>query len=1401
MRNRTIVAVLFLALASMASDGTWFVNQMSYGVNGLRWSNARYWLDGVVARDGGTFTYLSSADSITTWISAGVFQDIEGLEISGMAFPNSGAFLLDGDHPITFVGDAPYLHPKDQADKYVDQKISFLGANNGFTKTGRNTLRIYNDATYSGFTNVTFKHGPILVYTKTGTAITDDRVTFEGNEISFVPELASDSDARLTIADSAAIELKGSVRFNLKKGSNTSAALTIGNIVRSDIFPGTLYLSPEGGWSTIGLSEKFMLKDPAPLVHAGSGMVSPVIAIGGPDAANTPVCFARHDALNGLVPATNLYHNGFGGADQNSIVYIAANTTLAEDKTIHALVIDNDAVLTINPGVTLTIGDGATPAGIIVQGVATAKRCISGGTIDFRGSEGIIWMQDNTSTQQTIDTEVYGTAGVTVTGRKKGGLVSTKLQGRYANSGDLRIYWGRLELEADLVDAPSIQVFGDRITGGQLLCYTQTPVAELTLAGFGINTTHGRSAFTGTGQENSTNIAAVVLADDTGIRLNRELRLDCPVSGPGGLFVVQDNSKLTLNGANTYQGMTKLDSGTLELGPEGTFGLGAIENNTTITLQKSGAFIVSNQIYGTGSWIKNTEAALIFANPQIQIEALTTQGDIEIAGRETGLGLLAQSVDRAITPVSTGAESPAMAGIGSTADAAYSGYIRDNGSSAIGLTKTGSGTLTIAKPQNYSGPTLIREGTLRLIRETIPCEAEIAYHLDATDAATIKIDAATGEVTNWIDRVSGINFKKRSDLPCPAYADGAAGGINALPAIYFNGWTNSLAADKEVVPKTVLIMFQTAGHSIGGQGYDCIWAVKAGDWGSLVFRLPSASSIECSADEGNHFIYSTLADMSINGVNGVNRFTPGTPTLLSSFRAVNINAGYNVLGNNHLNRSLCGYIGEVIAFERVLTPGEIKAVENYMWQKWMGSELHEDAPNLATGSLPNDTALTIAPDAVLDLNGIDQRVGTLAGNGGTIINSSGQPATLTVMDANTFRGIVGTNVNLVLQGAAETELLATSGSTITLSGPTQMTAYNERPPQDGVLYWLDAADAATVQRSTDGYVTNWISKAGIPELAFGLEKPSWDQTASQPPTYTGSINGLDAVFFSDTNNTWLKSNTSISIQTLVMVFQTIQNQMGNAGYWGYNSGTDVGLRGGGVNLSYSDVGNCFVGASAWVNGAKLADASSAFSYTLNTPVTVRLESPAKVNAGYNSIGGYHAPSASDTRRFRGAVGEVIAYDRMLAEGERSQLERYLTQKWRTPDYTVATTPFAGNAELILAAGASLNMQGAPLCVARLTGGGAITGSVTVTESITVVLDANGACLNPLSVIGSLTLSQARLFVDGVLRPSTPKVRFADATGTITGLPSWDDPPPGWQVIKEDSALYLYKSVGTLILVR
>ena len=79
-----------------------------------------------------------------------------------------------------------------------------------------------------------------------------------------------------------------------------------------------------------------------------------------------------------------------------------------------------------------------------------------------------------------------------------------------------------------------------------------------------------------------------------------------PISGAGGLNVDAGTGIVLLTGANSYSGVTTIETGTLKIGNDGatgTFGTGAVVNNGTLRIERTGTIQVPNEISGTGNVI------------------------------------------------------------------------------------------------------------------------------------------------------------------------------------------------------------------------------------------------------------------------------------------------------------------------------------------------------------------------------------------------------------------------------------------------------------------------------------------------------------------------------------------------------------------------------------------------------------------------------------------------------------------------------------------------------------------------------------------------------------------------------------------------------------------------------
>jgi len=148
-------------------------------------------------------------------------------------------------------------------------------------------------------------------------------------------------------------------------------------------------------------------------------------------------------------------------------------------------------------------------------------------------------------------------------------------------------------------------------------------------------------------------------------------------SGQAGSFIKTGNGTLVLSGANTYNGTTTLQAGTL-----------AINSSTAI-----GASTLSI----TGGILDNTSgSAITLSNNNAQ----NWNGDFTFAGTNDlnlGNGAVAMNATRSIT-VAAG-------------NLTVGGVISGSG---LGLTKNGSGTLVLLGNNTYTGATTVNAGTISL---------------------------------------------------------------------------------------------------------------------------------------------------------------------------------------------------------------------------------------------------------------------------------------------------------------------------------------------------------------------------------------------------------------------------------------------------------------------------------------------------------------------------------------------------------------------------------------------------------------------------------------------------------------------------------------------------------------
>nr|WP_041594784.1 autotransporter outer membrane beta-barrel domain-containing protein [Brucella microti] len=212
------------------------------------------------------------------------------------------------------------------------------------------------------------------------------------------------------------------------------------------------------------------------------------------------------------------------------------------------------------------------------------------------------------------------------------------------------------------------------------------------------------------------------------------------VTGAGGLMK-SGTGTVTLSGANSYTGGTKVSAGTLvvandntgggtttvdagaglQIGTGGTSGslAGDIANNGALVVNRSDALNLAGAISGTGSLTKNGAGTLTLSGANSYTGATTVSaGTLTLTGDNTGGGTTTVDVG-ALLQIGTGGTSGSLAG-----DIANDGTLVVDRSDAIGLsgaisgagglTKNGAGTLTLSGANSYTGATTVSAGILTL---------------------------------------------------------------------------------------------------------------------------------------------------------------------------------------------------------------------------------------------------------------------------------------------------------------------------------------------------------------------------------------------------------------------------------------------------------------------------------------------------------------------------------------------------------------------------------------------------------------------------------------------------------------------------------------------------------------
>lgn len=954
------------------------------------------------------------------------------------------------------------------------------GVDGGLTKYGTSVLVLSTNALYAGPTTV--KVGTLRTSSVGGSAFGGGSVLLDGGTLQAYPA-GSGLTVSLAAADGAAADTftfgAGPSAVGFSKGGDSSVALTLGNVgavadsvlVRTN--SGVLAVIPGNGTATsnLGANEKLLVNGGVAMVN---GMVPAVIGVHNDDRRS--IDFLIYDPTAGFEVAT--YTAGLDGG-ATSLANVTASMS-TDSKSVAALRVHNGATLTVNSGQTVTVGDGVNPAGVIINNSSSATAGITGGTLDFGASEGVVSFNLRRSNVYgpTLNSVITGLNGLTLAGG--GSDQDLTLGAANTYEGPTRLMAGCVTpANAQGFSSGDVYVYGNEGGGGQFkFAFAGTVTNAFHLAGVG-GTPSGVPAGAVRFDANGTVTGPVELMSDARIGAPTAAAvgtLSGVIYGPYGLEIGcpgQIGGKVRLGGANTYGGITRISGGTLEIDDGGMLGTGAIVNNSMLVFNVSGDVTVTNPISGSGRVVQKGSGTLTLSGANAlagstdvsagtlvldtsisSSNVVSVSGVLDLDGQDLSIGRLSGS---GVVSNSVGGAVILTVGAGN-ADGFFWGAIAGTTS----LNKTGSGTLALSGVSTYSGATVVGAGTLKLQSvPDAPLSAGLAYRLDASDSSSLTLDGSN--VTAWTDTAgAGVAFTQTLSHLEPVYITNA---INGLAAVRFNGWmTNRMVAAKTVNAQTVFIVNNMTGY----QNLAGIWGRAGNDTG---IRAGSATSWQLGGD-GNDFTYG--GQMFINGEE-TSSFTASAPHLLTAVSGAQ-RAGWSTAigdywGSAANRRSYIGDIGEILVYDSALSTADRQMTEVYLEHKWLGF-----VAAVPTNVLPTATALMISNSAAFDLNGSSQEVGSLSG-AGSVINSSAAWSVLTVGNSGSdtlFSGVIAGSNALVKAGSG----------TLTLSGAS--TYLGDTTVSAGMLLLDDGANRLPVGTTVTVASGATLDLNGQSQTLYGL---------------------------------------------------------------------------------------------------------------------------------------------------------------------------------------------------------------------------------------------------------------------------------------------------------------------------
>ena len=963
---------------------------------------------------------------------------------------------------------------------------------------------------------------------------------------------------------------------------------------------------------------------------------------------------ATSGTVTGLVTASGAANTFTIGAGANLTATAGVNLTggqIAGPGTLTGSLNDTSAQSSTFGGV---IANGASPSTLTVNNAATTLTLTGVNTYtgDTKITSGTLSLGPTASIAagSTVGVDNKGILNFAAGGSVLG---NATLTGGAAVTGSGGTIGGTLAVSGGNWNATSGTVQGLVTASGAANTFTIGSGANLTAAS-GVNVTGGQIAGTGTltGSLGYTSAQSStfggVIADG---------------ASPSTLTVNNAATTLTLTGANTYTGMTKVTSGTLSLGPTGSIAAGStvgVDNAGTLNFAGGGT-VAGNATLTGGATVTGSGGTIG--------GTLGVTGGNWNATSGTVTGLVTATGDANTFTIGAGANLTATSGVNLTGGqiagtGTLTGSLTDTSaqSSTFGGVIAGAGntltinnaatTLTLTGANTYTGATTVTAGTLSL-----GPTGSIAA------GSTVGVGAA-----GTLNFAAGGSVLGNATLKGGATVTGSGGTIGGTLGVTGGNWNATSGTVTGLVTASGAgntFTIGTGANLTATSGVNLTGGQIAGT-GTLTGSLTDTSAQSSTfggviAGAGNTLAVNNAATtLTLTGANtytGATTVTAGTLSLgptgsiaagstvgVGTAGTLNFAGGGSVLGNATLTggATVTGSGGTI---------GGTLGVTGGNWNATSGT-----VTGLVTASGAGNTFTIGAGANLTATTGVNLTGGQIGGTGtltGSLNDTSAQSSafggviagagnTLTVNNAATTLTLTGTDTFTGATTVTAGTLQVGNGTSGTLTGTSGVTVAN-----NGVL----ATDLASGATFTPAIFLNGTT-AALNAIQTGTNTLSgvisgtgvFNQTGSgttiltNAETYTGATT-VSAGTLSLTSTGSIAAGSTVGVGAAgTLNFASGGTVLGNATLTG---GATVTGSGGTIGGTLGVTGGNWNATSGTVNGLVTAS-GAANTFTIGAGASLTAAAGVNLTGGQIAGPGTLAGSLNDTSAQSSTFGGVIA---------------------------------------------------------------------------------------------------------------------------------------------------------------